>query len=44
MRTRFPQCTFQRHKEAIKSMFDIDIRCDRQNGNRYYIDNAGRCC
>jgi hypothetical protein len=34
-----PERTFHRHKEAIKSLFDIDIRCDRSDGNRYYIAN-----
>ena len=34
-----PERTFHRHKEAIKSLFDIDIRCDRSDSNRYYIAN-----
>lgn len=35
-----PERTFHRHKEAIKSLFDIDICCDRSDGNRYYIANS----
>lgn len=35
-----PERTFHRHKEAIKTLFDIDIRCDKSAGNRYYIAHA----
>lgn len=35
-----PERTFHRHKEAIKAMFDIDIRCDKKAGNLYYIAHA----
>ena len=32
-----PERTFHRHREAIADIFCIDIRCDRSNGNVYYI-------
>lgn len=32
--------TFNRHREAIQSMFGIDIECDRRDGFKYYIDNV----
>lgn len=35
-----PERTFHRHKDTIKSIFDIDIRCDKTDGNVYYIANA----
>ena len=35
-----PERTFHRHKEAIKSIFDIDILCDKSAGNLYSIVNA----
>lgn len=31
--------TFNRHRDAIRDMFGIDIECDRKDGFRYYIDN-----
>lgn len=31
--------TFNRHREAIRDMFGIDIECDRKDGFRYYIEN-----
>lgn len=34
-----PERTFHRHREAIADIFGIKIRCDRSNGNVYYIDN-----
>ena len=34
-----PDRTFHRHREAISDIFGIEIRCDRSNGNVYYIDN-----
>ncbi len=34
-----PERTFHRHREAIAELFDIDIRCNRFDGNRYYIEN-----
>lgn len=35
-----PDRTFHRHKEAIREIFDIEIRCDRRRGNLYYIANS----
>ena len=35
----FPERTFHRHREAITDLFDIEILCDRSNGNVYYIGN-----
>lgn len=35
-----PDRTFHRHKEAIREIFDIEIRCDRYRGNLYYIANT----
>ena len=37
-----PDRTFHRHKEAIREIFDIEIRCDRHRGNLYYIANTGQ--
>ena len=34
-----PERTFHRHREAISDIFGIEIRCDRSNGNVYYIEN-----
>ena len=34
-----PARTFHRHREAIAEIFDIEIACDRFNGNTYYIAN-----
>lgn len=34
-----PERTFHRHREAIAELFDIEIRCNRYDGNKYYIDN-----
>ena len=33
--------TFYRHKYAIEDIFGIIIDCDKRNGNRYFIGNAG---
>ena len=33
-----PERTFHRHREAISDIFGIEIRCDRSNGNVYYIE------
>lgn len=32
--------TFHRHRDAIESLFDINIECDKSNGYIYYIENA----
>lgn len=34
-----PERTFHRHRDAIAELFDIEIRCNRFDGNRYYIEN-----
>ena len=34
-----PDRTFHRHRDAIYSIFGIEIKCDRSNGNVYYIGN-----
>lgn len=34
-----PERTFHRHREAIAELFDIEICCNRFDGNRYYIKN-----
>ena len=34
-----PERTFHRHREAIAELFDIEIGCNRFDGNRYYIKN-----
>jgi hypothetical protein len=31
--------TFHRHRQAIESMFDVNIECDKHNGYVYYIEN-----
>ena len=33
--------TFNRHRDAILDMFGVIIECDRKDGFRYYIYNAG---
>lgn len=33
-----PLRTFHNHRLAISDMFDIDIFCDRKDGNRYFIE------
>lgn len=33
-----PLRTFHNHREAISQMFDIDILCDRKDGNKYFIE------
>ena len=33
-----PLRTFHNHRLAISDMFDIDILCDRKDGNKYYIE------
>ena len=35
----FPERKFHRYKEEIQEIFDVEIRCTRNNGNYYYIDN-----
>lgn len=37
--TEIPERTFHRHKVAIKSLFDIDIVCDRHGEKTYHIAN-----
>ena len=32
--------TFHRHRNAIESLFDINIECDKSNGYAYYIENT----
>lgn len=34
-----PDRTFHRHRQAIADLFGIDILCNRNNRNSYYIDN-----
>lgn len=34
-----PERTFHRHRQAIADLFDVEILCDRSNGNTYYIGN-----
>jgi hypothetical protein len=34
-----PRKTFSNQRIEIESLFDINIECDRQNGNVYYIEN-----
>lgn len=34
-----PLKTFHNHKNAVQTMFDINIECDRRNGCVYYIEN-----
>jgi hypothetical protein len=34
-----PLRTFHNHREAIQGMFDININCNKRNGNVYYIEN-----
>ncbi|MDR2621650.1 MAG: WYL domain-containing protein [Dysgonamonadaceae bacterium] len=34
-----PLRTFHNHRQAIETMFDINIDCDRRNGYVYYIGN-----
>lgn len=34
-----PLKTFHNHKNAIQTMFDINIECDKCNGYVYYIEN-----
>lgn len=33
-----PLRTFHNHRLAISEMFDIDITCDRKDGNKYFIE------
>lgn len=37
--TEIPERTFHRHKMAIKSLFDIDIVCNRHGEKTYHIAN-----
>lgn len=32
--------TFNRHKQAIEEIFDINIACDKSNGFKYYIEDS----
>lgn len=32
--------TFHRHRNAIESLFDINIECDKSDGYAYYIENT----
>lgn len=34
-----PERTFHRHRDAISELFDIEIVCNRFDGNKYYIKN-----
>ncbi|MDE6084411.1 MAG: WYL domain-containing protein [Muribaculaceae bacterium] len=34
-----PERTFHRHRDAIAELFDIEIGCNRFDGNKYYIKN-----
>lgn len=34
-----PLRTFHNHRNAVQEMFDINILCDRGDGNRYYIES-----
>lgn len=34
-----PERTFHRHRDAIAELFDIEICCNRYDGNKYYIKN-----
>ena len=33
-----PSSTFNEHKKAVNAMFEIDIICNKRNGNKYYIE------
>lgn len=35
----FPERKFHRYKEEIQEIFDVEIRCERNRGNYYYIEN-----
>ncbi|MDR0866412.1 MAG: WYL domain-containing protein [Candidatus Symbiothrix sp.] len=35
-----PLRTFHNHRIAIEQLFDININCNRRNGNTYYIENT----
>lgn len=35
----FPERKFHRYKEDIQEIFDVEIRCERNRGNYYYIEN-----
>lgn len=37
--TDIPERTFYRHRDAIKDLFGIDIKCDRSGNNQFYIAN-----
>ncbi len=32
-----PERTFHRHRVAVADLFGIEIRCNRFDGNKYYI-------
>ena len=36
---KFPERKFHRYKDEIQEIFDVEIRCMRNRGNYYYIDN-----
>jgi hypothetical protein len=35
-----PLRTFHNHRQAIETLFDINIECDRRGGYMYYIENT----
>lgn len=37
--TEFPQRKFHRYKDEIQEIFDVEICCNRNRGNYYYIAN-----
>lgn len=37
--TEFPERKFHRYKDEIQEIFDVEIRCDRNRDNYYYIEN-----
>lgn len=34
--------TFNRHRTAIEEIFDVEIKCDRSLGNKYFIDDSNQ--
>ena len=37
--TEIPERKFHRYKEEIQEIFDVEIRCNKRDGNYYYIEN-----
>lgn len=35
----FPERRFHRYKDEIQEIFDVEIRCNKRDGNYYYIEN-----